>query len=149
MLLVPMAVLVLLFFGSANVWGILQWFVSMSLELAIITSFSVAISLIIKSPVFSVLSTFGFYILSRMMGFFVNLMYASSDSKVVGVMVNISNSIFKGVSSLIPRLDLFGQTKWLIYGGDPKLMLLILLQSIIYIPLLFMIAFYDFRKKQF
>jgi ABC-type transport system involved in multi-copper enzyme maturation permease subunit len=149
MLLIPVVILTLLFFRSASAWGILQWFVSVSLELAVMTSFSVAISLIIKSPVFSVLSTFGFYILSRMMGFFVDLMYASSNSRVVGAMVNVSNGVFKGVSSLIPRLDLFGQTKWLIYGGDPKLMLLILLQSIIYIPLLFMIAFYDFRKKQF
>jgi ABC-type transport system involved in multi-copper enzyme maturation permease subunit len=149
MLLIPIVILILMFFGNVNIGGILQWFISMSFELAIMTGFSVAISLIIKSPVFSVLSTFGFYILSRMMGFFVNLMYVGSDSKMAGILVDISNGIFKGISSLVPRLDLFGQTTWLIYGGDPKLLLIVLLQGLIYVPLLFMIAFYDFKKKQF
>jgi hypothetical protein len=148
-LLIPILLVVLLFFTGISTFGTLQWFLSMGIELAIIIGFSIAITLIIKSPVFSVLTTFGFYILSRMMGFFVDLIYADSDSKVFGALVNISNAIFRGISSLVPRLDLFAQTSWLIYGGDMKLLLIILIQGIVYIPLLFMLTSHDFKKKQF
>jgi hypothetical protein len=150
MLLVPVLLLLLVFFHNVNLLGMLQWFLSVSLELAIITGFCIAISLIVKSPVFSVLATFGFYILSRMMGFFFELAYLSpSGNKFLNFLISVSNFIFKVVSGLVPRLDVFGQTSWLLYGWDVKLFPLILLQSMIYIPLLFFIAFYDFRKKQF
>jgi hypothetical protein len=148
-LLIPIAILILLFFVNINTVGLFQWFISMSFELAIVTSFCVAISLIIKNSVFSVMFTFGFYILSRMMGFFYDLLYTSSNSRVVGILVDISNGIFRTISILVPRLDLFGQTDWLVYGANENMLLIITLQSIIYIFLLFIIAFYDFKKKQF
>jgi hypothetical protein len=149
-LLLPVLVMLSIFYHNINLLGALQWFLSVGLELAVLTSFCIAISLIIRSPVFSVLATFGFYILSRMMGFFTELLYLSPNkSAVLNTLVNISNFIFRATSSLVPRLDVFGQTTWLLYGPDSKILLLILLQSMIYIPLLFFIAFYDFRKKQF
>jgi hypothetical protein len=149
-LLALLGTLMLLFFRNANLWGTLQWFGSIGFELAIMVSFCISLSLIVGSPVFSVLSSFGFYILARLMGFFASLPSLNpGSSRIAGALLGISNKLFVCISSLIPRFDLFGQTKWLVYGGDSKLALIILLQSLIYIPLLFTVAFYDFRKKEF
>ena len=59
-------------------------------------------------------------------------------------------AMLKIISVLFPRLDLFGQSEWLIYGiSDFSRIKIIALQSLIYIPLMIFMAFHDFKKKQF
>ena len=132
-----------------NMLGALQWFVSVSFELMIMTTFTIAISLIIKSSVFSVFVCFAFYTISRMMNFFTNSKVSMIENQYLSKMMEISQYILNYISSIIPRLDLFGQTRWLTYGGDKETMIIICAQLLIYVPLLFLVAFYDFDKKQF
>jgi hypothetical protein len=59
-------------------------------------------------------------------------------------------SALKILSVLFPRLDLFAQSSWAIYGIKENVVLLIILfQSIIYLSLMIFMAFHDFKKKQF
>ncbi|MDR2760381.1 MAG: hypothetical protein LBB09_00860 [Rickettsiales bacterium] len=148
-LLAFLAILMFLSPGKINFWGAVRWFCTVELELAIVIGFCVAVGLIIKSPVFSALTTFGFYILARMMGFFTGLFFSFGDNKIITAATRALDFLFRAIASLAPRLDLFGQTVWLTYGGDPKVMTIILIQSLIYIPLLLLIALHDFKKKQF
>jgi hypothetical protein len=51
---------------------------------------------------------------------------------------------------LIPRLDLFCQTRWLIYGPDVgERFSLIPIQTAIFVPFLLAMAIFDLRRKQF
>ena len=56
----------------------------------------------------------------------------------------------KILSVIFPRLDLFSQSSWPIYGvKDDMVLWVIFFQSTIYLPLMIFMAFHDFKKKQF
>lgn len=141
--------LIILIFNKFNFLGYAQWLLSISFEIMIISTFSILASFILNSAVFAVFLSAGFYLISKLMGFFINMMFLSSTNKIYSIFLDIVQSLLRFISSIIPRLDLFGQTKWLIYGPDMNVLKIILIQSIIYIPIIFIMAFYDFRRKQF
>jgi ABC-type transport system involved in multi-copper enzyme maturation permease subunit len=133
---------------QANKIGLLVWSLTIFLELVIVISFSLLASLILKSPLSAILSSFGFYIICRLMGVFV--MAIKIPESLAAFKSNILSMILKFLSVLFPRLDLFAQSKWLNYGIDNfDFLKIILIQSSIYIPLLIFMAFHDFKKKQF
>ena len=56
----------------------------------------------------------------------------------------------KGLSMIMPRLDLFTQSDWLVYGLIRLNELeYVLVQAVIYIPLLFAAAIIDFKRREF
>lgn len=149
-LIIPVAI-VIAFFSHPNFLGLVWWFISVILELMLVSTFAIVSSLILGGAVVSVIATYAFYFICRMMGFFV---YSISLPKNINVAVSswtdFSESLLKILSSVFPRLDLFGKSEWLIYGiTDYNEIFLVLIQSVIYIFLMLFIAFYDFGKKQF
>jgi hypothetical protein len=140
-LIVPVSIIIL-FFGRTNLLGISWWSITIILELMLVSTFAITASLILKNAVIAVLSTISFYFISRMMGFFV---YSISISPEFSL-----KSILKFLSSIFPRLDLFGKSEWLVYNAiNLQDIYIVLLQSLIYIPLMLFISFHDFNKKQF
>ena len=84
------------------------------------------------------------------MGFFVYSIDLPKSTEVVKNWHDLTESLLKFISSVFPRLDLFGKTEWLVYGiKDYSEIYIILTQSVIYILLMLFVAFYDFGKKQF
>lgn len=145
-------------FAETNHSGLLFWSISLMLEGLMMVAFAMLSALIMNSAVTSALSSLGFYFISRMMGFFVATIYnrpgqvtLSFDNFTWGNSLNwLSEQILVLCSTLLPRLDLFGKTSWLIYGiSDKKELVIFFLQSIIYIPLLLAVANFDFKRKQF
>jgi hypothetical protein len=62
----------------------------------------------------------------------------------------VANPLFQTIALFIPRLDLFCQTRWLVYGpdvGEPAW--IIPLQFAIYVPFLLAMTIFDLRRKQF
>lgn len=147
LLLIP--VFGLLLFCDANLLGLLQWITSLFFELLIVSTFAIISSLILKSAVSSVLGTFGFYLIARLMGFFASNILFITSGKIDSFATDVSYTLLKSISMLFPRLDLFGQTKWLIYGAESNIFTTIIAQTLIYIPIMLIIAYYDFRKKEF
>lgn len=147
LLLIP--VFILMFFLKANTFGLIEWSISLWLELLIISTFAIISSLILKSAVSSVLGTSGFYLVSRLMGFFSTNIVFSYENGFDKIFTNTSYFLMKTLSILFPRLDLFAQTKLLVYGNENSIFTTIIIQSVIYILLMLCIAFYDFRKKEF
>ena len=148
--LIILPLVILLFFMKANLIGLLYWSLSIVLESLIIITFSLLAALILKSAVTAVLASLGFYIMSRMMGFFVMSIDIPSQMSDVSTVNRALSSLLKLISIVFPRIDLFSKSEWLIYGvvNNYEIML-ILSQSLIYIPLMIFMAFYDFNRKQF
>jgi hypothetical protein len=140
-LLIPVTIVIILY--NRSLIGLLWWIVSVVLELMLVSTFAITASLILSSAVMSVLATASFYFISRMMGFFVYSVSIPSNMYSL-------NAFLKILSSIFPRLDLFGKTEWLVYGAiNTQDICVILLQSLIYVPLMLFVAFHDFNKKQF
>jgi hypothetical protein len=149
-LLVIVPLSLLLFFMKANLVGLLYWVLSLILESLIIITFSLLAALILKSAVSAVMASLGFYIISRMMGFFVLSVKIPQSLSDFASTDRILHSTLKIISIVFPRLDLYGKSEWLIYGAvNLTDIYVIIAQSIIYIPLMIFMAFYDFNRKQF
>jgi ABC-type transport system involved in multi-copper enzyme maturation permease subunit len=142
--------LTFLIFLDTNMAGLASWVISMAFELMIISAFAVFASVILKSSVTSVLLTAGFYIISRMIGFFGYVLQKHYSGDIFSFDF-ISQKIVWLISFLLPRLDLFAQTDWLIYGPANGVgsWYLPIIQSVIYIPILLFMAAADFKRKQF
>ena len=149
-LLIIVPLVILLFFMKANLVGLSYWALSLLFESLIIITFSLLASLILRSAVSAVLASLGFYIISRMMGFFVLTIQIPKTTADFENLDRFLKAILKIVSIIFPRLDLYGKSEWLIYGVvNSSDIYIILGQSLIYIPLMIFMAFYDFNRKQF
>lgn len=141
-------VTIIYFIAKPNSFGLLIWSISLILELLIVISFSVLSSLMLKNPFSAIMASFGFYIISRLMGVFVIAINLPQD--LTQVKNSTLDSILKVLSVFFPRLDLFSQSSWLSYGVLENANLkIIFIQAAIYIPLMIFMSFHDFRKKQF
>ena len=146
-ILVPIAIILL--FSHINKIGLLYWLISIIFEISIIINFAILTSLILKSAISSILASLGFYIISRMMAFFVLTVQIPKSLSNINDFNSFLELILKILSIVFPRIDLFTKSDWLIYGVANAHMTTILIQSLIYIPLLIFMSFYDFNKKQF
>ena len=148
LLLLPIASLLFILFRP-DIMGLLAWSLSIFCELTLLSTFAILASLILKSAVSAVLACFSFYIISRIMGYAVSTIII--PAKLNNININIALETFlKLLSSLFPRLDLFGQSKWLIYSDvQIETINFILAQSIIYITFILLMSIFDFKRKQF
>ena len=148
LLLLPIASLLFILFRP-DIMGLLAWSLSIFCELILISTFAILASLILKSAVSAVLACFSFYIISRIMGYAVSTIII--PAKLNNINMNIALETFlKLLSSLFPRLDLFGQSKWLIYSDvQIETISFIVAQSAIYITFILLMSIFDFKRKQF
>lgn len=142
---------ILLFFTSPDIQGLLFWSISFLLEASLVVAFALLSALILQSAVSAVLSCFAFYFISRLMGFFVSALedpYSFISGK--SGLYSILNFTLKAVSTVIPRLDMFAKSSWLVHGvTDPHDLFLFFSQAFVYIFLLIGMALFDFKRKQF
>ena len=141
--------LILTSFSGLRIPGLFMWTSSLLCEAVILMAFALSLTLITESSIVSALSTFLFYTLARMIGFFIvveeaNLLYSP------GLMGRIAFKFMNAISMILPRLDMFGKSAWLIYEiTDKREMFWYPAQSLAYIPLLLFVSVYDINKKQF
>lgn len=133
--------------GLLNIEGYAGWALSLMLEAALVVALALFSAFTLRSAVTSVLACMGFYVLSRMMAFFV----ITADSPSMGQMPYLLlKYTLKAISSVVPRLDFFAKTEWLVYGFNvSQEWFLFLMQAGIFIPLLLVATIMDFRRKQF
>lgn len=147
-LLVLPTILLMGLLGTLNHTGFLLWSLSLLLESWLVVSIALFAALTIRSGVGSVLASLAIYTLSRMMGFFL----ATTTARVFeDAHVNIGTQwLMQGIALVVPRLDFYAKSSWLIYGAKSyEDLTLFLLQSVIFIPLLIAAAVIDFKRKQF
>jgi ABC-type transport system involved in multi-copper enzyme maturation permease subunit len=149
-LIVLPVIIAIAVFQNFEIRGLFLWGFSLLLECFIITAFAVFSSIILRSAVSSVLLSFGFYVISRMMGFFIYVVDSPERFEATSWQF-YSQKVLWFSSYIFPRLDLYGKSEWLIYGvaklGDSWWWFIP--QTLIYVPILLVAAAIDFRKKQF
>lgn len=147
LILLPL-ILSFIIFIKADLLGIFFWSLSLILETLIVIIFAILATLILGNVLTSIIASFAFYFLSRMMGVFV--MAIKTPENFEQFFSSFFASSLKIISVLFPRLDLFTKSSWIIYGIDNFYEIkIIVIQSVIYISLLIMMSFYDFKRKQF
>lgn len=130
--------------------GWLIWASSLWLETLLVSAIALFAALMLKSAVSAVMTTLGFYVLSRMMAFFVATTHSTLVFRTVWVN-DVARLLMDAISTIVPRLDFFGKTVWMVYGTDDAYLDVprFLIQSAVFIPLLLVVAVIDFRRRQF
>ena len=106
-------------------------------------------ALILGSPVTSARAAIGFYVFARTSGAVLGIL-SGSWLDLSSTFAVFAGWAFRILSTVIPRLDLFGQTSWLVYGFEGSALdWAAVLQTLVYVPLLLAMAIYDFQRKQF
>lgn len=133
--------------GVNDFAGFVGWAASLILEMGLVVALALFASFTMRSAVTSVLGCMGFYVLSRMMAFFVFTSNSGmfNDPKFIGL-----KWALQAISTLLPRLDFFGKSDWLVYGlNSTQDWQVYVLQAVIFVPLLLVATQIDFRRKQF
>lgn len=135
-----------------NLKGLALWSVSFYLETLIVVAFSFFSALLLSSAVTSVLFTLSFYFFARIFGFLlisINSVASLSRSSLLGRM---AEQVLNAIGVMIPRLDMFSKSEWLIYGvqhAELGHFYLFTQSAFVYVPLILVMAMYDFSRKQF
>lgn len=131
--------------------GLMIWGLSLALETMLMILIAVFFGLILNSAVASALACLGYYVLARMSGLLVMLAGHASEGKLFEQIIGKS---FGVISLIIPRMDFFSRSEWLVYGWnggwngqEPGLMLAVL-QALAIVPLILAAAAIDFSRKR-
>jgi ABC-type transport system involved in multi-copper enzyme maturation permease subunit len=123
------------------------WAVSLLCELWIVAAFSLLCALSLHQAMPALAAVGGFYLLARSTGALQLLGHGAQDADPFGAQRAIAAGIDL-IAALLPRLDQFTRTDWLLYhSGTPHALLAIVVQSAIYIALLTAAALFDLYRK--
>lgn len=149
LLLVVPTIAIVYWVGALDGRGFAIWAASLGLEILLVVAAALFSAFTLRSAVSAVMASLAFYVLSRMMGFFIAtansaLLFRSSELN------DMSKMLMETLALFVPRLDFFGKTEWLVYGLESNSEIAhFALQGAIFIPLLLVAAIIDFRRKQF
>lgn len=126
--------------------GHVLWILSIIVEGIVMVNVALFFAMYISSSASAAMVTSGFYILARMMGQLLGI----TDSSLVDS-GGIYSMALQFVSVIIPRLDLMGQSSWLIYGVQSSEIgvVYIIGQGIVFTSLVLAAASLDFIRRQF
>jgi hypothetical protein len=134
--------------GINNLAGFLGWSASLLLETFLVVALALFSAFTLRSAVTSVIACMGIYVLSRMMAFFV--VTANSGLVAGDIKLTILKYALVIISTIVPRLDFFAKSEWLVYGFNSNQdWIAFAVQAAIFIPLLLLASIADFRRKQF
>ena len=149
-MLIPIAVIALNI-DQTNLIGLAVWCMSLLCETIVIIAFALLCSIMLKSAVSAVMASFAFYFISRLMGFFVAALF--TQESMLGVSSGIASyavPLIKAISTVIPRLDLYAKSNWMIYGiAQEQDVWIFPVQSLVFILLLLAMAVFDLKRKEF
>ena len=161
-LFVTLAVVIM---GRPDFSGLVIWSFSLMVEYAIMAIATLFFSSVLSSAAGSALAALGLYVLCRIIGTVFGIASATEE----GWFYLIAGKIVEVIGIVIPRLDLIGQTSWLVYGRSVSVLDFstqagafsikamnmvgiagfISLQGIVFSGLLLAATLFDFRRKRF
>lgn len=136
---------VLLLAGTDALPAVLAWGASLALELAIVSAIAMTIVLALEHVAASVVATLAIYAAARLVGviLLLNSRGPMVEHAVLGGVVELPLQL---LAALLPRLDLFARTDWLL-GQPVEQFGAQCLQAVIYGVLMHVVAFFDFRRR--
>lgn len=126
--------------------GALLWGATFIVECMLVLGVAVFAGFMLERAVATVLFTLGFYALSRLAGFFVGIRETTGSTSVLS---DVVKHMFDAIFLFVPRLDLFAQTQWLVYGPEQVDIGFFALQSGLFLALVLGAAAFDLSRKQF
>ncbi len=125
--------------------GAVMWSASLLAECVLVMAVATLAGLMLERATPTVMFVLGFYALARLMGFFIGIRQVVDDSPTQ----RIVNGTLDLITLFIPRLDLFAQTRWIIYGPGRDDVVFVAVQSALFLALVLMAAIFDLSRKQF
>lgn len=130
--------------------GALAFAASLLLEVLIVCSLALFCAITLERAVVTFLAGGAIYVFARMGSVLTAIAENRSFRIAEGVTSEPLDWILEGVAALMPRLDLFSQTRWLLYGpADDSGWTVMVLQAAVSLPLLLAATMFDFRRKRF
>lgn len=125
--------------------GHILWGLSILIENIIMVNMALFFAMFINSAASAAMGVFAFYVFARMTGQILGIV----DSHIAGSQSGGLEVAAQMFSAITPRLDLMGQSAWLVYGpGDAGLPFL-LAQGAVFTALVLLAALIDLVKRQF
>jgi len=133
------AITALLLLVSSPDWaGWLAWSLSLQLELALVTALALFTALGLGGAPAAALASLAIYTLARLSSFFILMAQASQGWRLAMQLLSL----------LIPRLDMFTQSEWLVYGPQSVVWPLMLPQTVVSVVLLLAATVYDLKGRR-
>lgn len=125
--------------------GYVLWGASVAVEFIIMVNVALFFALVLSSAASAAFMCMAFYVLARLIGQILGIL----DAGTAGAMVWLEK-VMEIISIFIPRLDLMGQTSWLLYGpGDAPGILFFAGQAAFFSFLILMAALIDLVRREF
>ncbi len=125
------------------------WAVSLCCELLIVVAFSLLSLFTFRQVTIAVSVVMGFYILSRSMTAIL-LVGSGPFADPESLSQRLMNAMLEGIAYLLPTLDRFASSEWLVYiTGQWQELLYILGQTVVYLVLLTGAGLFDLYRKSF
>lgn len=126
--------------------GLLSWWLSIGLEFVIMANVAMFFAFVMTSQTVCLIMVFAFYLLSRLIGEILGILQKGGQTGVMGLL----SKVMEMISIFVPRLDLMGQTKWLLYGVPETLSLpFIMGQGIVFLLVIIGATVLDMHRRQF
>lgn len=133
-------------FAPTTVWW--PWTASLMLESWIIAAVSLFCGLSLRSVTAGLLFTVGFYVLAKSLAAIQLISHASLNATALSH--RYMTGLLDTLALLLPRLDQFAQTRWLVDGIDvanPAALSDLALQALIFIALVTSATMFDLYRK--
>lgn len=145
--LIALLVLILVPSAGADYTGYITWTVSIAFELILVTNVALFFAIILNNATAASLACLAFYVLGRMIGSILGIVHAEVSTGAVSALAKKAMLL---ISIIIPRLDLMGQSSWLVYGVDSFSVLgFYVVQFVVFYGLVMSAAYVDLKRRQF
>lgn len=122
------------------------WWITIAAEFIIMANVAMFFAFVMTSSTACMLVVFAFYLLSRLIGEILGILKKAGQDGVIALL----GKLMEVISIFIPRLDLMGQTKWILYGVPAEISLpFILAQAGVFVALVIGATCIDMHRRQF
>lgn len=127
--------------------ALLYWLFSLLCEMAIIIAVSMLFLFTFSNITVAFMAVLAFYILSRSIAS-IQLLSTSPILESTSYSQHFMNFLVDAIAYVLPDLDAFTRSDWLLYGTDSSALSFVLVQTIIYLAILFAAGLFDIYRKE-
>ena len=133
-------------FLYASAVQVIYWFFSLFCEQVLVVSLSLVCLLTFSNVTLSFITVMAFYLLSRSMEA-IRLLSAGPILESDTVSQDFMHSLVNAIALILPDLNAFTQSDWLVYGVDFTDLRTVLIQTILYLAILLSAGLFDLYRK--
>jgi len=127
---------------------VLYWSASLICEVLLVIALSLLCLFTFNSITTAFIAVIAFYLLSRSM-YIIQLISASPILESKAYSQEFMNFLLNAIAYVLPDLNLFTRSDWLLYGADFISIMPVLIQTSIYLVLLVAAGLFDLYRKEF